>query len=348
MATKIGACWLAAAIGLAGIAAAQQPTVTAPDLPESFDYMGPTVETLTVPHGRTVAYVDTGPADGTPVLFFGGTGTSAAVVGLTDFLRSMREALGIRLISVGRAGFGQTDPAEGWTFADHAEDAAAVLDALGVDEVSLIAISGGGPYSAAFAAAYPERIRSIHLAAATALVTRSALCDDPAKMQATFDDYAAHPLKWWAFPDDSPTHDIPGFGTAAADDGARTFGVAGQKGSGAAEVAEYRRYCDLELPDVSAVQAPVYIYQGLKDTTVKPEHADRWQSVYPNVVRRRDYPDGGHDVQYRHWDQILVDMAGFGDRLVICRDGGSELLPEAEAEAALAAGATLGVCAWAS
>ena len=316
------------------------------DLPERFDYMGPAVRTLDVA-GREVAFVDTGPADGIPVLFIGGTGTSAAVVHLTDFLRTMREDLGLRLVSIGRAGFGQSAPAEDWTFDDYATDARAVLEELGISgDVSLMAISGGGPYAAAFASAHPERIRSIHLAAATALATRSSLCDDPAEMERVMDDYAAHPLDWWAFPDDSPTHDIPGFESAAADDGARTFGMAGQRGSGAAEVAEYRRYCDLDLPDVSGVDAPVYIYQGLQDTTVTPANADRWEEAFQNVAARRDYEDGAHDVQYRHWDQILVDMAGMGDQIVLCENGTSRLVAEDKAEAVLASGARLGICAW--
>ncbi|MEY8828902.1 alpha/beta fold hydrolase [Sedimentitalea sp. XS_ASV28] len=316
-------------------------------LPETFDYMGPTVQTLTGSDGRTIAFVDTGPEDGQAVLFVGGTGTSAAVTRLTDFLRGMRESLNLRLVSVGRAGFGQSDPAENWTFDDYAADAAAVLDQLGIGEVSIVAISGGGPYSAAFAAQNPDRIRSIHLAAAGALLGNSQLCAaGEEKMQEIFDNYAAHPLQWWAFPEDSPTHAIPGFGTAAADDGARTFGIAGQKGSGNAEVAEFMRYCTLELADVSQVVAPVYIYQGGKDTQVTPEHADHWQSIYQNVAARRDYPDGGHDVQYRHWDQILIDLAGMGDKIIVCQGGAAQLLSEADAERAITNGATLGICAW--
>ena len=40
------------------------------------------------------------------VLFIGGTGTSATVVSLVEFLSSAREALGIRLISIDRPGYG--------------------------------------------------------------------------------------------------------------------------------------------------------------------------------------------------------------------------------------------------
>ena len=316
------------------------------DLPNEFDYMGPSVQTYTMPDERNVAFVDTGPGNGIPVLFLGGTGTSAAVVQLTDFLRAMREDLNLRLISVGRAGFGQSDPVNGWTFEGYAQDATAILDSLGIDEVTIVAISGGGPYSAAFAAKNSERIRSIHLAAATSLATKSSLCEDLEKMAEVMNDYAAHPLKWWAFPEDSPTHKISGFSTAAANDGARTFSIAGQKGSGAAEVEEYTRYCTLPLPDVSTVKAPVYIYQGLKDTLVTPAHAQRWSEVYPNIVKLREYPDGGHDIQYRHWDQILIDMAGMGDNLVICQDGESRLVSEDESTKLLNNGATLGICAW--
>lgn len=316
-------------------------------LPEKFDYIGPNVQTMIGPDGRNIAYVDTGPANGQAVLFIGGTGTSAAVTRLTDFLRSMRESLDLRLISVGRAGFGQSDPAENWTFDDYATDAAAVLEELNIQDVSVIAISGGGPYSAAFVANNPNRIRSIHLAAAGALIEGSPLCAaGEERMLEIFGNYAAHPLKWWEFPENSPTHLIPGFATAAADDGARTFSIAGQRASGESEVAEFLRYCTLPMPDVSRVRAPVYIYQGGKDTQVTPAHADYWESVYPNIAVRRDYPQSGHDVQYRHWDQILIDVAGMGDKLIVCQDGTSQLLTQAAGEAAVANGAILGLCAW--
>ena len=314
---------------------------------DSFDYIGPSVQTLAAPDGRSVAFVDTGPADGATVLFIGGTGTSAAVVQLTDYLRTLRQSLDLRLISVGRAGFGQSDAAENWTFEDYAADAAAVLDHLGVIEVAVVAISGGGPYSAAFAAQDPDRIRSIHLAAATALADASPVCGAGDEMlQQIFGNYATHPLPWWAFPEDSPTHRIPGFGTAAADDGARTFSIAGQRGSGQAEVDEITRYCTLDLPDVSAVTAPVYIYQGGRDEQVSPANVDHWEEVYSNIAARRDYPQGGHDVQYRHWDQILIDLAGMGDKVLVCSDGGAKLEAQADAGAVVEGGATLGLCLW--
>jgi hypothetical protein len=37
-----------------------------------------------------------------------------------------------------------------------------------------------------------------------------------------------------------------------------------------------------------------------------------WRRVLPCVAALRGYPGEGHDVQYRHWEQILLDIAGVG------------------------------------
>ena len=60
------------------------------------------------------------------------------------------------------------------------------------------------------------------------------------------------------------------------------------------------------------------------------------------MARVRLYEGEGHEVQYRHFDQILVDMAGMGDEIVVCRDGKAELVKEDEELGE----ATLGLCAW--
>ncbi len=50
------------------------------------------------------------------------------------------------------------------------------------------------------------------------------------------------------------------------------------------------------------------------------------------------YPDEGHDVQYRHFDQILADVASMGDKIVLCRSGKSRLIKERRVESVLAKG----------
>jgi hypothetical protein len=91
------------------------------------------------------------------------------------------------------------------------------------------------------------------------------------------------------------------------------------------------------------------MYYGTADKSVPPIHADFWKSQYPKSVSQtlRLYENEGHDVQYRHWEQILVDMAGLGDKLIVCQKGKPKLVKTAAAEKLLASEkATLGLCLW--
>ncbi|MDI3404464.1 alpha/beta fold hydrolase [Streptomyces cavernicola] len=350
-ATALGASALAVVgallVGGSGPVVADAPRL--PEVQDEFDSLGPDVHAAKLPSGRTAHYTDAGPRDGRPVLFIGGTGTSARAQHMTDFFASTRDSMGLRLISVERNGFGDTefDPALGK--ADFVSDALAVLDRLDVEKVSVIAISGGGPYAAELAARAPERVRALHLAAALppygAKPEYCALSDEA--LADALGPVVKDPRKWWAMPDDSPAKSIPGFADTAYEEGARTFNQRGQQGDVAPQVHEQRLYCDRPGPDLSGLKAPAFLYAGEKDTTVPPSTLDAWRAALPGEEVVRRYADTGHDVQYRHWDQILADLAGHGDRTVVCRESDSELLPAREADRLVEEGeATLGSCAW--
>jgi len=132
----------------------------------------------------------------------------------------------------------------------------------------------------------------------------------------------------------------------AYEEGARTYFIRGQMGDLRGQVAEYRRYCTEPKADVTKVQVPVYVYQGTADTSVPLDQAQYWQSQFPNLRKARIYEGEGHDVQYRHWDQLLLDVAGHAELTMLCADGRSQAVPEADAQALLAKGAALGICAW--
>ena len=80
---------------------------------------------------------------------------------------------------------------------------------------------------------------------------------------------------------------------------------------------------------------------------MRPEpHRLRWREQLPNVALERVYDGEGHDVQYRHWDQILADVVFLGEREILTL-GGESLLATPQAAAELrAAGATDGIAAW--
>lgn len=310
----------------------------------AFDHIGAEVHSLTS-GDRTSYYIDEGHPDGRPVVFIGGQGTSLEAFQLTEFARSSREALGLRVISVERNGFGksQFDPDLG--YADYTKEVLAVLDHLGVDKFVIMAISGGGAYAAQLAAAVPERVISIHAGAASprTLPTRTA-----PDCTATVDDrnernarYTHNPKDWWGVPG-SPVLVIPGWQTRAYADATRSFFVGGQMGDPAALTHEGMLPCAADaVVDTAKITAPAYLYWGEADKAVPVAAMEQWKEALPNVVKATVYPGEGHTVQYRHWEQILVDMAGYGDYTAICRDGQTVLVPNGEA-----GDAELGLCAW--
>ncbi|MEU5577248.1 alpha/beta hydrolase [Streptomyces huasconensis] len=322
-----------------------------PRVQDDFDPLGPEVRAAKLDSGRTAHYTDQGPRDGRPVLYIGGTGTSARAAHLTDFFRSTREDLGLRFISVERNGFGDTEFDEDLGKADFAEDALAVMDRLKVHDFSVVAISGGGPYAAELAAKAPGRVSALHLAAALPPYgARPAFCDlSDEALAAAVRDRIKDPRKWWAFPDDSAVKSIPGFADTAYEEGARTYNQRGRRSDPAPQVHEQRLYCERPGPDLSALDAPVHLYAGKKDTTVPPATLETWRRELPGTPKVWTYDDSGHDVQYRHWDQILVDLAGYGERTVVCKGGHTRVLVAREADRLVAKGsATLGSCAWAA
>lgn len=320
-----------------------------PKLQQQFDSVGPTMKTLeSATTGRSIFYLDEGDDDWRPVVFVGGGGTSGRVFALMEFLRTTREELKLRFIAVERNGFGNTAFDSALDYADYADDVEEVLEHLGVRGFSLFAISGGGPYSAAIAARNARRLESVHLASALTYFDPDSLeCVVPVDAL-TF--YTRNPMNWFAFPADSPVHKIPGFQDAAFDDAARTFNMSGQVGAPDALYHELQLYClNQQLPDLSVVSAPVFLYYGEADETTPPSvHVKRWVQGYSNAtVKTRLYPAEGHDVQYRHFDQILVDMSGWAERTVVCdREGKTRLVKENKAQQVLSKGGSLGICAW--
>lgn len=339
---------LASAVaGMTGSSAAVAEKRPRPAIQDDFDALGSPMHELRR-DGRTVNFSDTGERGARPVLFMGGTGTTARASGMTDFLRTTRENLGLRMISVERNGFGDTAYHPSLGFDDYTKDVESVLDKLGVRKVRLVAISGGGPYAAHFAAAHPGRVSSLHLAAAAPPYgPASDFCRlKPAEQRSQVARQIRDPRKWWAFDKDSPVRDVPGFTDNAEEDGGRSYYQRGQKGDPSAQVHEQRLYCKRPGPDLSKVDMPTYVYTGRKDTTVPPATQALWGRELPHRPVTRKYADTGHDVQYRHWDQILLDMAGYADRTAVCVGGHSRALPAAQADRLVKKGATLGSCAW--
>ena len=291
-------------------------------------------QVVTLAAGSETAVVDTGPQDGIPVLFVGGTGTSATAVVLVEFLSSAREALGIRLLSIDRTGYGAAplDPTAGYD--EFATTALEVLDDFDAERFSIVGISGGGPYAAAVAARAGARVRSIHLGAAYTgdpiagrLQQLKGLRPDVRRLAAA--SSVADPVAWWDFPADAAVHRIPGFVETAVADSVRAFHI----GDGRADSDGLEHELDLfstpTVTDVSAITAPVFLYYGDEDTKVPFAYADQWVERFPNVAADRRFTGVGHDVHYRHWGQVLVDIASPEHPLCLFTRGGRSHVTDA-------------------
>jgi pimeloyl-ACP methyl ester carboxylesterase len=94
-------------------------------------------------------------------------------------------------------------------------------------------------------------------------------------------------------------------GTAAA-----VYASERQQASDPSLAHEWRLLASEPLPDLSRLYAPAYLYWGMADDVVPAAHVAEWRRVLPRIAALRGYAGEGHDVQYRHWEQILLDVAG--------------------------------------
>ena len=82
---------------------------------------------------------------------------------------------GFRVLAPSRPGYLRTPISAGRTPREQADAYVALLDALSIDQVVVMGLSGGGPSSMAFAAAYPDRA----LALIALEAVSNSLPDDP-------------------------------------------------------------------------------------------------------------------------------------------------------------------------
>jgi pimeloyl-ACP methyl ester carboxylesterase len=69
--------------------------------------------------------------------------------------------MGIRLIGVDRPGMGLSTPHQFSQLVDFSGDIQALLERIGVEELGVVGLSGGGPYTLALAHDMPERVRAV-------------------------------------------------------------------------------------------------------------------------------------------------------------------------------------------
>ncbi len=115
---------------------------------------------ITGPGGRKLDVDVQGPSHGDWVLFHHGTPSTGQLFAGRTRAGADR---GLRHVSYSRPGYAHSDRHAGRTIADCAADVAAVADALAIERLFVVGLSGGGPHALACAALLGDRV----IAAAT-------------------------------------------------------------------------------------------------------------------------------------------------------------------------------------
>lgn len=116
-----------------------------------------TVHEVRVP-GRVLCVHETGAGDGPAILFH--HGTPGPGIPMPAWAQDAAER-GVRLIGYSRPGYARSTPHPGRTVVDAGTDAAAIMDALGIERFLTWGVSGGGPHALACAAVLPDRVVAV-------------------------------------------------------------------------------------------------------------------------------------------------------------------------------------------
>lgn len=124
------------------------------------DVIGPRVEgTLKVDGGRRLGFAEFGPPTGRSLFWL--HGTPGARRQIPSEARAFAEREGIRIVGIDRPGIGSSTPHVYENIADFTTDLEVVADRLGIHEMGVIGLSGGGPYALAAGHAMPDRVKAV-------------------------------------------------------------------------------------------------------------------------------------------------------------------------------------------
>ena len=105
---------------------------------------------------RQLGFAEFGDPQGRAVFWL--HGTPGARRQIPTEARVYAEQKHIRLIGVDRPGIGSSTPFQYPNVLAFADDLRTIADVLGIDQMAVIGLSGGGPYTLACAAAMPDRV----------------------------------------------------------------------------------------------------------------------------------------------------------------------------------------------
>jgi pimeloyl-ACP methyl ester carboxylesterase len=288
----------------------------------------PSTHTVRLSDGRRLAYAEWGDPEGIPIIHqHGMPGSRLDHEADLEFYRS----LGVRVITPDRPGYGLSDPLPRGRLVDWPADVVELADVLGIARFGITALSGGGIYALACAAAIPERLTDVVVTGCPAPMDRAG-AGDGMRLMTRAGVLLAGRTPWLVegvvgilagvirrYPDffvENSNRDKP-----AAD--RRWMSIRSVKAGAASTLREAFRngaqgyVHDLRMLsgpwgfDPANVRVPVQLWHGDEDTVIPLHHSQYLASVMPGATLRVCHGEA-HMLMWNHLAEILMAAAGMG------------------------------------
>lgn len=280
-----------------------------------------------LPDGRRLGVAEFGDPRGRAVLWFHGIPGGRHQV--PPEARRCAEPLGIRLIAIERPGIGMSTNHLYRRIRDWADDVAVVLDALAVDDYSVVGMSGGGAYAMACAHQHRTRVRRLVLLCSVA-PSAGDHAPDGGRINGVARRFR-HPMTLLRRPLGGATWLLlrtlrpvanPAFSgftkLLPASDAQTLLDPAMRRVFLGDLIRNSHRQSHAMMNDatllgrhwgfdVSEIETPTVVWQGGRDWIVPPAHGEHLARTLPNAELRLE-PDEGHLASLRHAGDLLAEL----------------------------------------
>jgi pimeloyl-ACP methyl ester carboxylesterase len=291
---------------------------------------------LRLEDGRRIDYVELGDPAGVPAIYLHGTPSSASEA---RWLHKAANARGVRLVSLDRPGYLQSEPGEDHSFVGVAEDVDAVARALRLDRFAVVGFSGGAGYALACAHVSAGRVTVVHVGGGLGSLAGDGLRDLDRPRRLLFKLVARAPVvskpllaggfrllrrglrkrldspaeaARWFFAGPAKGAQVEAIDeyvrTSTPEDLRRELSdyAEGTRATGAIvnDVAAYLRPWPFDL---SSLSTPVEIWHGRDDPAAPIAAAERLASRLPNAQAHL-FDGEGHFVFHAHADAVVASV----------------------------------------
>ena len=274
--------------------------------------------TLYLPDGRRLGYLEYGDPNGFAVFFCHGMPGSRFQCPRDE---AFAAAQGVRVIAPERPGFGLSDPKARHSLAEYAEDVATLADRLGIERFAVAGFSSGGAYALACAQVLPQRVTRLGLIGSPAPFDvpenweglgpirdfmTLARTDPAAFVQAmaaiSTPETLFDALAQCTSPQDQALLARAALRETFLQDGRETL----RRGSDAA-IADFLLMARAWDTDPAEVRVKTVVWQGEMDINVSPAMGRYLARTIPDCTAHF-LPDEGHLLLFAHWRAILASL----------------------------------------